>query len=147
MKNYSLGHDTNQRLILQVDWIFTIFFHINKITCPNFLVDCVRKLCTSMRRNAKDERVLFHFNGHGVPKPTDAGEIWVFNKNITQYIPLSLYELQSWMGVPSVYLWDCNSAGTIVNMFMRFAEDHSIRFHIFFAYFIILKKDGWTSIK
>jgi hypothetical protein len=37
-----------------------------------------------MRRNAKDERVLFHFNGHGVPRPTDAGEIWVFDKNITQ---------------------------------------------------------------
>uniref|UniRef100_A0A914N361 Raptor N-terminal CASPase-like domain-containing protein n=1 Tax=Meloidogyne incognita TaxID=6306 RepID=A0A914N361_MELIC len=90
-------------------------------------VDCVRKLCTSMRRNAKDERVLFHFNGHGVPKPSDAGEIWVFDKNITQYIPLSLYDLQSWMGVPSVYLWDCNSAGTILRMFMQFADDHSIK--------------------
>uniref|UniRef100_A0A183C0Q3 Raptor_N domain-containing protein n=1 Tax=Globodera pallida TaxID=36090 RepID=A0A183C0Q3_GLOPA len=90
-------------------------------------VECVRKLCMSMRRNAKDERVLFHFNGHGVPKPSEAGEIWVFNKDITQYIPLSLYDLQSWMGTPSVYLWDCNSAGTIVNMFMRFADDHLIR--------------------
>ncbi|KAL3088765.1 hypothetical protein niasHT_027908 [Heterodera trifolii] len=90
-------------------------------------VDCVRKLCMSMRRNAKNERVLFHFNGHGVPKPSEAGEIWLFNHDITQYIPLSLYELQSWMGTPSVYLWDCNSAGTIINMFMRFAEDHSIR--------------------
>lgn len=37
-----------------------------------------------MRKSAKEERVLFHFNGHGVPKPTEAGEIWVFNKNITQ---------------------------------------------------------------
>ena len=26
------------------------------------------------------ERVLFHYNGHGVPKPTANGEIWVFNK-------------------------------------------------------------------
>lgn len=31
------------------------------------------------------------------------------------------------MGVPSVYLWDCNSAGTIVNMFLRLADDHSLR--------------------
>lgn len=31
------------------------------------------------------------------------------------------------MGVPSVYLWDCSSAGTIVNMFMRLADDHSAR--------------------
>ena len=43
-------------------------------------VDEVKKLCTSLRRNAKEERVLFHYNGHGVPRPTVNGEIWVFNK-------------------------------------------------------------------
>lgn len=31
------------------------------------------------------------------------------------------------MGVPSVYLWDCNSAGTIVNMFVRLADNHCYR--------------------
>lgn len=40
----------------------------------------MKKLCCSLRRNAKDERVLFHYNGHGVPKPTAQGEIWVFNR-------------------------------------------------------------------
>lgn len=40
----------------------------------------VKKLCTSLRRNAKEERLLFHYNGHGVPKPTANGEIWVFNR-------------------------------------------------------------------
>ena len=35
----------------------------------------VKKLCLSIRRNAKDERVLFHYNGHGVPRPTSNGEI------------------------------------------------------------------------
>ena len=29
---------------------------------------------------AQNEHVLFHYNGHGVPKPTQNGEIWVFNK-------------------------------------------------------------------
>lgn len=43
-------------------------------------VEDVKKLCTSLRRNAKDERVLFHYNGHGVPRPTNNGEIWVFNR-------------------------------------------------------------------
>ena len=43
-------------------------------------VDDIKKLCTSLRRNAKEERVLFHYNGHGVPKPTANGEIWVFNR-------------------------------------------------------------------
>lgn len=43
-------------------------------------VEDVKKLCMSLRRNAKDERVLFHYNGHGVPRPTNNGEIWVFNR-------------------------------------------------------------------
>jgi regulator-associated protein of mTOR len=38
--------------------------------------------------------VLFHYNGHGVPRPTANGEVWVFNKSYTQYIPLSIYDLQ-----------------------------------------------------
>uniref|UniRef100_A0AC35FHC8 Raptor N-terminal CASPase-like domain-containing protein n=1 Tax=Panagrolaimus sp. PS1159 TaxID=55785 RepID=A0AC35FHC8_9BILA len=52
-------------------------------------IDYFKRLCISLRKNATKEWVLFHFNGHGVPKPTEAGEIWVFNKNITQYIPVS----------------------------------------------------------
>lgn len=43
-------------------------------------VDEVKKLCNTCRRYAKGERVLFHYNGHGVPKPTANGEIWLFNK-------------------------------------------------------------------
>lgn len=99
--------------------------------------EAVKKLSISLRRNAKDERVLFHYNGHGVPKPTNNGEIWVFNKvhaclplrpnltfyqNYTQYIPLSLYELQSWIGVPSIFVFDCSAAGMIVHWFNKFSE-------------------------
>ena len=47
---------------------------------PDPTVDEVKKLCNTCRRYAKSERVLFHYNGHGVPKPTPNGEIWVFNK-------------------------------------------------------------------
>lgn len=43
-------------------------------------VEEVKKLCNTCRKYAKSERVLFHYNGHGVPKPTANGEIWVFNK-------------------------------------------------------------------
>ncbi|GLG94261.1 Regulatory-associated protein of mTOR [Gryllus bimaculatus] len=84
----------------------------------------VKKLCTSLRRNAKEERVLFHYNGHGVPKPTSNGEIWVFNKTYTQYIPLSVYDLQTWMGAPSIYVYDCSNAGIVVDSFKQFAEQH-----------------------
>ncbi|KAI8333711.1 raptor N-terminal caspase like domain-containing protein [Chlamydoabsidia padenii] len=85
-------------------------------------VEETKKLCCQTRRNAKEERILFHYNGHGVPKPTSSGEIWVFNRNYTQYIPVSLFDLQSWLGSPVIYVWDCSSAGNIVNAFNRFAE-------------------------
>ncbi|XP_062108489.1 homeobox-leucine zipper protein ATHB-15-like isoform X2 [Humulus lupulus] len=32
----------------------------------------VKKLCNTCCRYAKSERVLFHYNGHGVPKPTSS---------------------------------------------------------------------------
>ncbi|RXG72595.1 Regulatory-associated protein of mTOR [Armadillidium vulgare] len=84
--------------------------------------DEIKKLCLSLRRNAKEERVLFHYNGHGVPRPTDNGEIWVFNSNYTQYIPLYIYDLQQWMGTPSIYVYDCSHAGKIVNLFKSFSN-------------------------
>ncbi|XP_065193871.1 regulatory-associated protein of mTOR-like isoform X1 [Sycon ciliatum] len=83
-------------------------------------VDEVKRVCTNMRRSAKDERVLYHYNGHGVPRPTRNGEIWVFNKAYTQYIPLSLYDLQTWIGSPAIYVWECNAAGIVLEEFQRF---------------------------
>jgi hypothetical protein len=40
-----------------------------------------------------------------------------FLQNFTQYIPLSVYELESWLGNPSIYVFDCSAAGMIVNAF------------------------------
>ncbi|KAL3477747.1 raptor N-terminal caspase like domain-containing protein [Aspergillus californicus] len=87
-------------------------------------VDETKKFCISLRRNAKDERVLFHYNGHGVPLPTQSGEIWVFNKNYTQYIPVSLYDLQHWLAGPSLFVFDVSHAGNIVQNFHTFVEKH-----------------------
>jgi regulator-associated protein of mTOR len=87
-------------------------------------IEETKKFCTSLRRNAKDERVLLHYNGHGVPKPTASGEIWVFNKKYTQYIPVSLYDLQSWLQAPTIFVWDCSEAGNILNNYHRFVEKH-----------------------
>jgi regulator-associated protein of mTOR len=89
-------------------------------------VEETKKFCVSLRRNAKDERVLFHYNGHGVPKPTASGEIWVFNKNYTQYIPISLYDLQTWLAAPTFFVWDCSDAGNILSNFHRFVEKHEL---------------------
>lgn len=96
-----------------------------KIKCKQALdptFDEVRRMCASLRRRAKDEPVLFHFNGLGVPRPTNNGELWVFNRNYTQYLPFSVYDLQTWINGPSVFVYDCNSAGTVVHNFLAFAE-------------------------
>ncbi|KAK3330581.1 raptor N-terminal caspase like domain-containing protein [Apodospora peruviana] len=87
-------------------------------------IEETKKFSISLRRNAKDERVLFHYNGHGVPKPTASGEIWVFNKTYTQYIPVSLYDLQQWLQAPTIFVWDCSEAGNILNNYHRFVEKH-----------------------
>ncbi|RCI17456.1 hypothetical protein L249_2932, partial [Ophiocordyceps polyrhachis-furcata BCC 54312] len=87
-------------------------------------VEETKKFCVSLRRNAKDERVLLHYNGHGVPKPTASGEIWVFNKTYTQYIPVSLYDLQHWLQAPTIFVWDCSEAGNILTNYHRFVEKH-----------------------
>ena len=60
--------------------------------------------------------------GHGVPRPTTNGEMWVFNKTYTQYIPLSIYDLQTWMGQPSICVFDCSAAGLLVTSFIQFME-------------------------
>ncbi|KAG8468461.1 hypothetical protein KFE25_013544 [Diacronema lutheri] len=77
----------------------------------------VRKLCIGLRRNAKEERVLLHYVGHGVPRPTANGEVWVFNRHYTQYIPLAIYDLHSWLGAPSVLVIDTSAAGLIVDAY------------------------------
>ncbi|KAL7264205.1 hypothetical protein ACSBR1_002206 [Camellia fascicularis] len=82
----------------------------------------VKRKCNMCRLNANSDRVLFHYNGHGVPKPTANGEIWVFNKGCTQYIPLSVSDLDSWLKTPSIYVFDCSAAGMIVNALTELQE-------------------------
>ena len=84
-------------------------------------VEDAKKFCQAARKSAKNERVLFHYNGHGVPKPTPSGELWLFNKQYTQYIPVSLAEVIGWLGSPTIYVWDCSSAGNIVNKVVEFS--------------------------
>jgi len=80
-------------------------------------VDMVKELCFRMRESAKGERVLLHYNGHGVPRPTANGEIWLFDKHHTNYIPLSVTDLRRWIGKPSVVVLDCSGAGVLMPYF------------------------------
>ena len=40
-----------------------------------------------------------------------------------------MYELQTWMGVPSIYVYDCSSAGQIVDSFNMFASQRQVSPH------------------
>ncbi|SCZ98962.1 BZ3500_MvSof-1268-A1-R1_Chr7-1g09332 [Microbotryum saponariae] len=84
-------------------------------------IEDAKKFCTAARKTAKNERVLFYYNGHGVPKPTPSGELWLFNKQYTQYIPVSLSEIVAWLGSPTIFVWDCSAAGNIVTKVQEFA--------------------------
>eukprot|EP00051_Salpingoeca_urceolata_P019295 m.280281 g.280281 ORF g.280281 m.280281 type:complete len:1393 (+) comp19398_c0_seq3:236-4414(+) len=85
-------------------------------------LDDLKRVCCSLRRRAKEEPALLYYNGHGVPRPTSNGELWVFNKNYTQYLPVSIYDLQTWIGSPSILVYDCPSAELVIRSFDRFAE-------------------------
>ncbi|KAI0673943.1 hypothetical protein C8Q78DRAFT_662134 [Trametes maxima] len=91
----------------------------------------LRRFCVTLRKQAMDDAVLFHYNGHGVPKPTPSGELWCFNRNYTQYIPIALQEIQSWLRSPCIFIWDCSSAGNLLSNFVKFADqrDNDARLH------------------
>ena len=87
--------------------------------------DDLRKLVVGVRKASGGERVLWHYNGHGVPRPTGNGEVWVYNRGYTQYIPVSMYDVQAWMGGvtgPGVYVVDCNGAGLVMDAFAHFMK-------------------------
>lgn len=85
-------------------------------------VDVVKDLCLRMREAARTERVLFHYNGQGVPRPTANGEIWLFDKHHTNYIPLSVTDLRRWIGRPSIVVLDCSGAGVLMPFFKAVLE-------------------------
>ena len=58
-------------------------------------VDDAPNFCMNLRKLAQDGHCLFYYNGHGIPKPTASGELWVFSKSYLQYIPVSLWDLQN----------------------------------------------------
>lgn len=78
----------------------------------------LRRLCINLRKAARNDRLLFHYNGHGVPRPTRNGELWVFGKHYTHYMPVAIVELRSWLGDPAIYVLDCSGAGALLPHFM-----------------------------
>ena len=69
------------------------------------------QLLLSLRHEAGKERILFHYNGHGVPMPTEDGLIYVFNPSYTEYHTIPTKTIAAWLGAPAIYVLDCGRAG------------------------------------
>ena len=71
--------------------------------------------------------MLFHYNGHGVPRATANGEIWVFNK-----VSWSIFELKNafnywWLVNFIIYSCPCNPVcDNLFSFFFFPSELHSI---------------------
>ena len=83
----------------------------------------LKRVCINLRKSAKGDRLLMHYNGHGVPTPTKNGEFWVFVKNYTHYMPVTVTELKSWLGEPAIYVFDCSGAGILIPHFVEVAVE------------------------
>ena len=82
--------------------------------CLELSVDDLKYHLYSVRKKAKDGRVLLHYNGHGVPKVTQFGELWFFDADHTQYVPVTITDIMQCVGSPAIYVLDCNNAGAVL---------------------------------
>jgi regulator-associated protein of mTOR len=87
--------------------------------CLDPTSDDLRRVCINLRKQARSDRLLMHYNGHGVPRPTPNGELWTFGKNYTYYMPVSIIDIRSWFGDPSIYVIDCSGAGILLPFFFE----------------------------
>lgn len=79
----------------------------------------LRRVCINLRNAARNDRLLLHYNGHGVPRPTRNGELWVLSKHYTHYMPVAIFELRAWLGDPAIYVLDCSGAGALLPHFIE----------------------------
>ena len=89
-------------------------------------IDEAKQQMQSMRKKAKDGRVLVHYNGHGMPRATHLGEIWFFDKDKTHYVPFNVSDMAKALSSgdngpdsPNLFVMDCNSAGSLLGFWQR----------------------------
>nr|ODN88217.1 dRaptor [Cryptococcus depauperatus CBS 7841] len=74
------------------------------------------------------------YNGHGIQEPpTEAGELWCYDKSFdeclqngggpSEYIPIMLFDLLTWAGASTCYVWDCQHAGRFIRAAKTEAEE------------------------
>lgn len=71
------------------------------------------------RRTSPTDQLLFLYNDHGTLAPTSQGEIWVYDTDFpvtpTTYNPIFVSSLMDCAKAGTVYIWDCDNAGRVVD--------------------------------
>ncbi|ELP89413.1 WD domain containing protein, partial [Entamoeba invadens IP1] len=81
--------------------------------------EIVKKSCLAARERFGRDRVLFHYNGHGVPLPTLNHECWFFDENITTYVPMNISHIYDCLGDRAVYVLDCPYSQRLFKWFTK----------------------------
>jgi hypothetical protein len=92
---------------------------VNVMRVVEASLDVSRNALVKSRRMARDGRVLIHYNGHGMPRATELGEVWMFDKERTHYVPLNITEMAELADTPALYVFDCNSAGSLLQRWCK----------------------------
>lgn len=79
----------------------------------------VKRACMAARERFGKDRVLFHYNGHGVPLPTVNHECWFFDENITTYVPMNISDVFACLGERAVYVFDCPYSERLFRFFHK----------------------------
>ncbi|EDR23065.1 hypothetical protein, conserved [Entamoeba dispar SAW760] len=82
-------------------------------------IEKVKKACIGARERFGKDRILFHYNGHGVPLPTINHECWFFDEEITTYVPMNISEIYSCIGERGVYVFDCPYSERLFKWFIK----------------------------
>ncbi|ORX34568.1 hypothetical protein BD324DRAFT_583305 [Kockovaella imperatae] len=74
------------------------------------------------------------YSGHGIQEsPTEAGELWCYDVSFedaiqggpgpSEYIPIQLFDLLTWAGSSTCYVWDCQHSGRFIRAAVTEAEE------------------------
>ena len=81
--------------------------------------ETIKKACSAASASVSKDRVLYYYNGHGVPAPTMNHECWYFDENITAYVPMSIGEVFNSLGERAVYVFDCPNSERLFKWFVH----------------------------
>ena len=112
-----IGYDITLQLASQYQRYAIPSITIDPLWDPS--TEKVKRTCLVSREKHGKERILFHYNGHGVPFPTINHECWFFDEEITTYVPMNIAEIFNRLGEKAIYVFDCPHSERLFKWFLK----------------------------